>query len=594
MARIGAMSPLQTIAHYRITAKLGEGGMGEVWRATDTKLGREVAIKILPDAFAVDAERLTRFHREAQILASLSHPNIAAIYGVEDRALVMELVEGPTLSGPMTVDEALPIAKQIAEGLEYAHEKGVIHRDLKPSNIKVTPEGRVKILDFGLAKALSGDGAAADTATSSTLTMQATMAGTILGTAAYMSPEQARGGAADKRSDIWSFGVVLYELLTGRQIFGGETMSDTLASVLKTDPDWSALPPEVPAALRRLLRRCLERDRKRCLRDIGDALVDIDEAGSKKPVAPQPGGTPVTRRPWLASACAGILLFSTLAFGTLYFHKGPPDRRTVQFDIYPPEGATFGAAGTTNFDIAPDSRKVAFTATGKDGRTLLYLRFLESHNAVHLTGTDGGTFPFWAPDSRWLGFFANGKLTKIDTTTGATQILCDVPAPHGDRDGVIVFASYGALMQKVSASGGVPSVVLPKEENQTNPDQRAPQFLPDGHHFLYRAFGEKPGIRIGSLDGSPPRFAMTQTGSPAFYTPPVDRGPGLLLFVARCNCWRSRSMQKRTNSSVLPYRLLHLWLRAGSSTRPRQVPCFSTYRRRHPHNWHGLIGTARA
>ena len=230
------MSP-QAIAHYRITSKLGEGGMGEVWRATDTKLGRDVAIKVLPEAFARDPDRMARFIREAQMLASLNHPNIAAIYGVEERALVMELVEGPTLAeriatGPIPLDDALPIAKQIAEALEYAHERSIIHRDLKPANIKTTPEARVKVLDFGLAKALSNEAAAGDPSSSPTLTMRATVAGVILGTAAYMSPEQARGIAADKRADIWSFGVVLYEMLTGRHLFRGETVSDTLAAVL--------------------------------------------------------------------------------------------------------------------------------------------------------------------------------------------------------------------------------------------------------------------------------------------------------------------------------------------------------------------------
>jgi serine/threonine-protein kinase len=276
------MSP-QAIAHYRITSKLGEGGMGEVWRATDTKLGRDVAIKVLPEAFARDPDRMARFTREAQLLASLNHPNIAAIYGVEERALVMELVEGPTLAeriatGPIPLDDALPIAKQIAEALEYAHERSIIHRDLKPANIKITPEGRVKVLDFGLAKAAEEPSATGNASDSPTQTLTATRAGVILGTAAYMSPEQARGAAVDKRSDIWSFGVVLYEMLTGRHLFRGDTVSDTLAGVLKTDPDWGALPLNTPPAVRKLLRRCLERDRNRRLHDIADARIEIEEA----------------------------------------------------------------------------------------------------------------------------------------------------------------------------------------------------------------------------------------------------------------------------------------------------------------------------
>ena len=319
------MIPPQSIAHYKITGKLGEGGMGEVWRATDTRLNREVAIKVLPDSFAADPDRLARFTREAQVLASLNHPNIAAIYGVEERALVMELVEGATLAeriaqGPIALEEALAIARQVADALEYAHDKGIIHRDLKPANIKVTPEGRAKVLDFGLAKAISQDpqAEAGATAASPTLTMRATQLGVIMGTAAYMSPEQARGAAVDKRADIWSFGVVLYEMLTGRQIFGGDTVSETLAAVLKTDPDWRLLPALTPAAIRRLLGRCLERDRKRRLADMGDARLEIEEAlAGGGPEAGVPAGAtaearPAIRLPWtiatvLLAAAAALL-----------------------------------------------------------------------------------------------------------------------------------------------------------------------------------------------------------------------------------------------------------------------------------------------
>src|SRR6516225_4327842 len=276
------MSPGQVIAHYRILSKLGEGGMGEVWRATDTKLHRDVAIKILPEALAQDADRMARFQREAQVLASLNHPGIAAIYGVEDRALVMELVEGPTLAeriaqGPIPPEEALPIARQIAEALEYAHERNIVHRDLKPANIKVTPEGRVKLLDFGLAKAMAAETAAGDPASSPTLTMRSTQLGVLLGTAAYMSPEQAKGKTVDKRADIWAFGVVLIEMLTGRRLYGGETVSDTLAAVLLKEPPLDGLPGDTPPGIRRLLRRCLEKDPQQRLRDIGEARITIDE-----------------------------------------------------------------------------------------------------------------------------------------------------------------------------------------------------------------------------------------------------------------------------------------------------------------------------
>src|SRR6516225_390475 len=299
MPSLWTMSPRSAIAHYRITAKLGEGGMGEVWRATDTKLNREVAIKILPEAFANNADRMRRFQREAQVLASLNHPNIAAIYGVEERALVMELVEGETLPAGLPLDTALNYARQIAEALEYAHEKGIVHRDLKPANVKVTPEGRVKVLDFGLAKAVSQDGQAEASPTSSpTLTMRATQMGVIMGTAAYMSPEQARGQNVDKRADIWAFGVVLYEMLTGHDLFAGPTVSDTLAAVLKTEVDLAA----VPAQLRPTVERCLRKDPRRRWRDIGDVRVALEEG---VPVV-QATEARSSRLPWALSAALAL------------------------------------------------------------------------------------------------------------------------------------------------------------------------------------------------------------------------------------------------------------------------------------------------
>jgi serine/threonine-protein kinase len=313
------MSPLSSIAHYRITAKLGEGGMGEVWRATDTKLDREVAIKILPEAFAADADRMVRFEREAKVLAALNHPNIAAIYGVEERALVMELAPGPTLAehiaqGPIPLDEALPIAYQIAEALEYAHERSIIHRDLKPANIKITPDGRVKVLDFGLAKAISGDSRAGDPESSPTLTMRATISGVILGTAAYMSPEQAKGKPLDKRADIWAFGAVLAEMLTGKPLYSGETISETLAAVIMKEPDLQGLPVATPTSVRRLLRRCLEKDGQCRLRDIGEARIVIRDA-----LAGAPQEEPVTSMaslaiPWTVAALLAAALLTTGIF----------------------------------------------------------------------------------------------------------------------------------------------------------------------------------------------------------------------------------------------------------------------------------------
>jgi eukaryotic-like serine/threonine-protein kinase len=310
--------PGTRLGPYEILAPIGAGGMGEVYRAKDTKLKREVALKILPDAFASDPDRMARFRREAQVLGSLNHPNIAQIYGVEDGALVMELVDGVTLPSPLPIDTALNYARQMAEGLEYANERGVIHRDLKPANVKVTPEGVVKLLDFGLAKAIENPSASSedDPGKSPTLTLGATRVGVILGTAAYMSPEQASGKTADRRADIWSFGAVLYELLSGKRAFVGESASDTLATVLKLDPDWNALPAETPASIRRLIRRCLTKDRKRRLQAIGEARIAIEESlsgGSPETVEPVPGG-----RSGVLWAVSGVLA------AALAMRCGPP------------------------------------------------------------------------------------------------------------------------------------------------------------------------------------------------------------------------------------------------------------------------------
>src|SRR5437773_4968581 len=323
---------------YEILAPIGAGGMGEVYKARDTRLDRVVAIKLCAEQFN------ERFEREARAVAALNHPNICALYDVGPNYLVMEYVEGPTLAGPIPLAEALPIARQIAEALEAAHEKGIIHRDLKPANIKLTADGKVKVLDFGLAKAFDNDprNPSSDPANSPTLTISVTRAGMILGTAGYMSPEQARGVPVDKRADIWAYGVVLYEILTGREMVSGETISDTLAAVLRADFDWSALPPDTPAPVRRLLRRCLERDRKKRLRDIGDALVEIDEALAGAPVEQTAAAaTPRSRTlPW---ALAAALATGFLALAWLHFREPPPENRLLRLLIQPPEKRTFGA-----------------------------------------------------------------------------------------------------------------------------------------------------------------------------------------------------------------------------------------------------------
>src|SRR5215469_16234736 len=455
------MSPQQTIAHYRITAKLGEGGMGEVWRATDTKLGREVAIKILPAAFADDTDRLARFQREAQVLASLNHPNIAHIYGVEERALVMELVEGEPLSGPLPIDLALGYAQQIAGALEYAHEKGVIHRDLKPANVKVTTEGVVKLLDFGLAKAVEDPARQGEDASNSpTLTLGATRAGMIMGTAAYMSPEQARGKPADRRADIWSFGAVLYEMLAGRKAFEGESVSDTLAGVLKLDPDWSALPAATPPAIRNLIRRCLTKDLRHRLQAIGEARIVLETPLSDEPAAVAPA--PRHRRlPWIvATAAATVAALALIPGNFFYFRKAPPARHLQRYTITAPENTT----NLHSFAISPDGTLIAMAAEVK-GKRQLWLRALDSLQVRPVPGTDDAVFPFWSPDSRYIGFFAQGKLKKIAAGGGPAQSLCEVSTVRGgswNRDNVIVFSdaiATGVAIRRVSATGGVPSDV---------------------------------------------------------------------------------------------------------------------------------------
>jgi serine/threonine protein kinase len=495
------------LGSLEITALLGKGGMGEVYRARDTKLKREVAIKILPDEFSRDPDRVSRFQREAEVLASLNHPNIAAIYDVQEangfRFLVLELVEGETLAehikrAPIPVDEALTIAKQICEALEAAHEKGIIHRDLKPANVKITPDGKVKVLDFGLAKAFEAETSKANLSQSPTLSMAATNAGVILGTAAYMSPEQAKGRAVDRRTDIFAFGAVLYEMLTGRAVFEGEDLQDILGAVLKSEPDWTRLPTGVPPLIPRLLRLCLQKDTKKRRQTATDVRIDIEQALAE-PLAAMPAVTPARSASlsWVV-AVAAVVAAVVLAIPAMrYLRQIPPHE--IRVDVTTPP-----TADPVSFAISPDGRRLVFLAS-TEGKSQLWVRPLDSVAAQPLAGTDGASFPFWSPDSASVGFFADSKLKRIDVGVGAPQVLANVSVGRGgtwNSDGIILFGrSVIEPLFKVSATGGEPVAVTRLEAGQMN--HKFPQFLPDGRHFIYFVTGgPRQGVYAGSLDGT--------------------------------------------------------------------------------------------
>jgi serine/threonine protein kinase len=525
-----ALEPGAMVAHYRLAGKLGEGGMGEVYRARDTKLQRDVALKILPQAMVHDAERMARFKREAQVLASLNHPNIAAIHGLEEsngiHALVMELAEGETLGdhisvaaglsparaglkagsttdgrrSPMTTDEALPIAKQIAEALEYAHEHGVIHRDLKPANVKITPEGTVKVLDFGLAKVMSpqDSSTAMDPNISPSLSALATQIGMLLGTAAYMSPEQAKGQRVDRRCDIWAFGCVLFEMLSGRKAFEGETISDVLASVIKSGPNWNVLPNTTPASLQLLIRRCLVKDPKQRLRDIGDARIAIEEALSShaeelsalptgSAMQHEPKRLPYRALPWAVAGLLAVVLMTVVALWK--FSTPAPQDFPVSLYIPPPPNTTLHEFGFSAGPVAvsPDGRQLAFSATDDSGVTKLYVRPLASDAAQAVAGTKDAARPFWSPDGGSLGFFADQKLKKVNLANGNVEVLADTSCPDGGAwspDGTIVFKPRcQEPLNEIPSSGGSPSPATKLGSGESG--HGSPAFLPDGRHFLF-------------------------------------------------------------------------------------------------------------
>ena len=530
---------------YEILSALGAGGMGEVYRARDAKLNRDVAIKVLLPAVANDPDRLARFGREAQVLASLNHPNIAHIYGVEEsggaRALVMELVEGPTLAdriaqGPIPLDEALPIAKQIAEALETAHEQGIIHRDLKPANVKVRADATVKVLDFGLAKAMDPAASSATAMSSPTLSMQATQAGIILGTAAYMSPEQAKGRAADKRSDVWAFGAVLYEMLSGERAFKGEDISDTLAAVLRQDVDWTALPTSLPTSVRRLMARCLDRDVKRRLRDIGEARIVLEDPAAH--ILGDAGGVSALAPPqqlWRRALPFAItmLVASALGGAAVWTLRPSAAPAVVRFAFALPRDQTLTAPGRSQIAISPDGTKIAYVANFR-----LYLRTMSDLTARPIPGADSGeagkttggttgvTSPAFSPDGQFVAFFsaADNTLKKISISGGAAATLCPATNVYGLswRDTGIVFGQGAGGIMRVSPNGGTPQTLINVQAEEV---AHGPEILPDGHSLLMTlATGNNPDrwdkgrIVVQSLN-SGERRVLVEGGSDARYSP---------------------------------------------------------------------------
>ncbi len=496
------VQPGALLGRYQIEALIGRGGMGEVYRARDTRLRRDVAVKVLPAAFTADSERMARFEREAHLLASLNHPHIATIHGLEEadsvRALVMELVEGPTLSerlqqGAMPLEEALAIARQMTEAIEYAHERGIVHRDLKPSNVKLTSEGAVKVLDFGLAKALEEAPPAEQGASESpTLSARATRAGVILGTAAYMSPEQAKGKAADRRSDVWSFGVVLYEMLSGRQAFSGETASEILAAVLKTEPEWSALPASVPARVGRILRRCLEKDLRRRVQAIGEVRIVIENALAGAPeetVAVLPAAALWRRAlPWLLAAALPLAFL----LGLWAAWRPAPQQESQHLSVELGADASlltdYGPAAV----LSPDGSVLAFVAREAAGDTpQLYVRRLDQLEAAPVAGTEGARDPFFSPDGEWIAFFAGGKLKKVAATGGAAVTLCDAMENRGgswSEDGNILFVpTWQTGLWRVSSAGGAAEALTTPDTAAGENTHRWPQALPGGEAVLFTA-----------------------------------------------------------------------------------------------------------
>jgi Tol biopolymer transport system component/predicted Ser/Thr protein kinase len=513
------------VGPYEILALIGKGGMGEVYRAHDTRLNRDVAVKF-------SAERFTeRFEREAQSIAALNHSNICHLYDVGPNHLVMELVEGPTLAerirqGAIPLEEALTIARQIADALEAAHEKEITHRDLKPGNIKVRTDGTVKVLDFGLAK--MGGTPAVQTDNSPTVVNSQTEAGLILGTAAYMSPEQAKGKPVDQRADIYAFGLVLYEMLTGHRLHQGDTTTEILASVIKDEPKWDRVPRQV----QKLLRKCLEKDPQKRLRHIGDVMELVDDAPVVLASTP---ATAVRVHPTWVWGGAGLIVLVVVVVAAFSFLRPVAEQTMLQMEIIPPEGVKF-VSTISPFALSPDGRRVAFLGTGKDGKRMLWVRPIDSSTAVVVAGTENAEVPFWSPDSRWIGFSANGKLQKVDVVgRGQPQVICDIEGRAGgtwNSDGVIVFDQGDKPLLRVTASGGTPTPILKLDAARQETYHGAPYFLPDGRHLLYYSAGAKGyDIMLASLDGKLNRMLIK--GAAAAIYGPNGRSSGSILYNAR-------------------------------------------------------------
>jgi serine/threonine-protein kinase len=540
------LEPAARFGPYEIGSPIGRGGMGEVYRARDTRLNRDVAIKVLPDAFAADPDRLARFEREAQLLAALNHPRIATIYGLEEKAgvsaLAMELVEGPTLaerlvSGPIEVPETLALARDIAEALEYAHERGIVHRDLKPANVKLTSEGSVKILDFGLAKALDVTTSGTNLANSPTVSMGGTQAGVLLGTAAYMSPEQARGQPVDRRTDIWSFGCVVYEMLSGCQPFPGATLTDVLAAIVAREPDWDRLPADLSPRVGNLLRRCLRKDARDRLRDIGDARIEIDDI-QLAPNTPATS-TPKRSRPpiaWLAPALTGLVMGGLAVWAVLGSGRGTtlPQGGLTRLHAELPDKTTLSLGRGSAVALSPDGSTLVFVAVGSS-QPQLFTRALDRFNSTPLPGTEGATNPFFSPDGKWVGFFAGGRLKKVALSGGQPVTVCDAPNARGQAwavDDFIYFTpTSGSGVWRVAATGGTPEEITKRQKGEFS--HRWPQVLPDGKTILFTVWNdtgfEAAQVVAQSLATGERRTVVTG-GSYARYLPGDKTNAGYLVY----------------------------------------------------------------